>query len=114
MEFNAPCLPQSGLCRPFEPALRASSRLCDYSVKKKNGTVSGTFAAYLNGLKPQDLCYQTADFLKRGGNPSKRLQKKLARFVTAGNKFLADPGELLFQEAPSTIVDSSNKKITGW
>lgn len=89
-------------------------RLCDYSVKKKNGTVSGTLTAYLSGLKPPDPCYQTDDFLKSGGHPSKRLQKKLARFVTAGNKYLAGPGDLVFQEAPSTIVDSDNKKITGW
>lgn len=89
-------------------------RLADYSVKKKNGTLGGTFAAYLSALKPQDLCYETVDFLKSGGHPSKRMQKKLARFVTAGNKYLAGPGDLVFQEAPSTIVDSANKKITSW
>lgn len=89
-------------------------RLCDYSVRKKNGTLSGTLSAYLNGLKQQDFCYETADFLKSGGHPSKRQQKKLARFVTAGNKYLAEPGGLVFQEAPSTIVDSDNKKIIAW
>lgn len=88
-------------------------RLCDYSVKK-NGTVSGTLTAYLSGLKPPDLCYRTPDFLKSGGHPSKNLQKKLAQFVTAGNKYLAGPGDLVFQEASSTIVDSNNQKITGW
>jgi len=88
-------------------------RLCDYSERKKNGTVTGSFASYLAGLKPPDFCYRTADFLKAGGQPAKSLQKKLTQFV-AGNKYLAGPGDLVFQEAPSAIVDRNNHKISSW
>jgi endonuclease YncB( thermonuclease family) len=89
-------------------------RLCDYSVKTENGTASGSLTAYLRGLKPPDLCYRTLDFLKSGGHPTKNSQKKLAQFVTAGNKYIAGPADLVFQEAPSTIVGSDNQKISGW
>jgi hypothetical protein len=42
------------------------------------------------------------------------LQKKLAQFVTAGDKYLVGPGDLVFQEAASVIVDSNNQKISSW
>ena len=89
-------------------------RLCDYSERKKNGTIKGNFASYVAGLKPPDFCYRTADFLKAGGQPAKSLKKKLAQFVTASSKYLAGPGDLVFEEAASTIVDQNNKKITSW
>jgi endonuclease YncB( thermonuclease family) len=89
-------------------------RLCDYSVKKQNGTVSGTLASYLAGLKPPDFCYRTGDFLGAGGHPATNVRKKLAQFVTAANKYLAGPGDLVFVEAPSTIVDRQNHKVTSW
>jgi endonuclease YncB( thermonuclease family) len=89
-------------------------RLCDYSERKKNGTVKGGFASYLAGLKPPDFCYQTADFLKAAGQPAKNSRKKLAQYVTAANKYLAGPGDLVFEEAASTIVDKNNKKINSW
>ena len=89
-------------------------RLCDYSAKKKNGTVGGTLASYLAGLKPPDLCYRTTDFLNSDGHPPVSLRKKLAQFVTAANKYLAGAGDLVFDEAPSTIVDRKNHKISAW
>jgi endonuclease YncB( thermonuclease family) len=89
-------------------------RLSDYSVKKKNGTVTGSLSSYLNGLKPPDFCFRTKDFLSSGGKPSKGMQNKLAQFVSTGNKYLVGPGDLVFEEAASTIVDRNNKKITGW
>jgi endonuclease YncB( thermonuclease family) len=89
-------------------------RLCDYTMKKKNGTVTGTFANYLGALKPPDFCFRTPDFLNAGGHPAKSLQKKLAQFVGAGNKYLARPGDLVFEEAASTIVDRQNHKILAW
>ena len=89
-------------------------RLCDYSERKKNGTVKGNFASYVAGLKPPDFCYRTADFLKAGGQPAKSRKKKLAQFVTASSKYLAGPGDLVFEEAASTIVDQNNKKINSW
>jgi endonuclease YncB( thermonuclease family) len=88
-------------------------RLCDYSARKKNGTVTGSLASYLAGKTP-DFCYRTKDFLGAGGHPAKSLQKKLAQFVTAGDKYLVGPGDLVFQEAASVIVDSNNQKISSW
>jgi endonuclease YncB( thermonuclease family) len=87
-------------------------RLCDYSERKKNGTVTGSLAAYLT--KQPDFCYRTQDFLGAGGHPPNSLRKKLAQFVTSGNKYLATPGGLVFAEAPSAIVDRNNHKITSW
>jgi endonuclease YncB( thermonuclease family) len=89
-------------------------RLSDYSVKKENGTVTGTLKSYLGSLRPPDRCYRTADFLKSGGRPAKSMEKALAQFVTAANKFTAGAADLVFEEAASTIVDSNNKKITSW
>jgi hypothetical protein len=89
-------------------------RLADYFSKSKNGTVTGTFANYLGGLKPPDFCFDTSAFIKAGGHPTKNLQKKLAQFIGAGNKYLAGPGDVVFEEAASTIVDRNNKKIVTW
>jgi endonuclease YncB( thermonuclease family) len=88
-------------------------RLCDYSVRKQNGSVTGSLAGYLAG-QTGDLCFLTKDFIAAGGHPAKSLQKKLAQFVTAADKYLAGPGDLVFVEAGATIVDSNNKKITSW
>lgn len=88
-------------------------RLCDYSERKKNGTMTGSFASYVGGLKPPDFCYAIKDFIAAGGHPSKSQQRKLVNFVTGG-KYTAMPGDLVFQEAPSVIVDRNNKKITSW
>jgi endonuclease YncB( thermonuclease family) len=89
-------------------------RLCDYSERKKNGTVTGSLASFLAAGKSPDFCYQTKDFLAAGGHPAANLRKKLAQFVTAGDKYLAAPGGLVFAEAPSTIVDRNNHKIASW
>jgi hypothetical protein len=32
----------------------------------------------------------------------------------ASSKYLAGPGDLVFEEAASTIVDQNNKKIISW
>lgn len=89
-------------------------RLCDYSERKHNGSIKGSFKTYLAGLKPPDPCYHTADFLAAGGKPSKNLAKHLPDFVTANDKFTVGPGDLVFEEAEATIVDKNNNKITQW
>jgi hypothetical protein len=51
------------------------------------------------------------DFLAASGQPANNLRKKLAQFVTAGDKYLATPGGLVFVEAGSKIVDRNNRPI---
>ncbi len=87
-------------------------RLCDYSAKKKNGSVTGTLVGYMG--KQSDFCYQTKDFLAANGHPANNMRKKLAQFVSASDKYLAQPGGLVFVEAPSAIVDRNNHKISSW
>lgn len=89
-------------------------RLCDFSVRQRNGSVNGTLKAYLAAQKHPDMCYQLADFVKSNAHPPKGTGKKLASFVSAQNKYLAKPADLVFHEAPSTIVDQQNKPIKGW
>ena len=89
-------------------------RLCDFDPRKKNGSVTGTLASFLAGKKKPDLCFLTKDFLAAGGHPANNQRKKLASFVTAGNKYLAAPGGLAFVEAGSTIADRNDHPISSW
>jgi endonuclease YncB( thermonuclease family) len=86
-------------------------RLCDFAPRKKNGSVTGSLASFLGHKNTPDFCFQTKDFLAAGGRPANTLRKKLAQFVTAGDKYLATPGGLVFVEAPSKIVDRNNRPI---
>lgn len=107
---NGPPLPEKDHGPVIFPKL--FRRLCNYGVKVKTQHLKGTYSSFLAGLKPQDYCHQTADFLKTGS--AKATQKRLSQFVTAQNKFLAEPGGLVYSEHPGTIVDAQNKPIKSW
>jgi hypothetical protein len=81
-----------------------------YEVKVKTGKFTGKFADYLKSSKP-DPCHLTNQFLKLNGKAPK---KRLADFVTAGDRFLSTPAGLVFIEKPATIVDSKNRPVRNW
>jgi endonuclease YncB( thermonuclease family) len=58
-----------------------------------------------------DRCYKTSEFLEQGITVA--VQHNLAELVTNTNVTFK-PGDLVFQEAASTLYDKKNKKIVGW
>ncbi|HTR23800.1 MAG TPA: thermonuclease family protein [Terriglobales bacterium] len=81
-----------------------------YFVSKENGLASSSFRDFL--VTQKDGWVKTADFLK---NPKiKASSKSLAAAVSAQGKFGVLPGDIVFFESPSTLVDANGKKITDW
>ena len=81
-----------------------------YFVSEENGLASGSFRDFL--VTQKDGWVKTADFLK---NPKiKASSKSLASAVSAAGKFGVLPGDIVFFESPSTLVDANGKKITNW
>jgi len=63
--------------------------------------VTGTFAKYLQNHP--DACYGTSDFLSQGITAA--AHRRLDEFVNAQSRFTVGPGDLVFQEASSRVVD---------
>jgi len=86
-------------------------RLVAFRTNKKSGIISGTFERYLRAKNPPEACFLTADFLQHGITAA--TPHFIYEFVKSSN-ITARPEDLIFQEAPSTLVDGDGKKITNW
>jgi endonuclease YncB( thermonuclease family) len=86
-------------------------RYTSWSARHKAKTTSESFQEYLaadsNG-KP-DVCYEANDFLANGVHSA--TPRRFDEFVQAGKKVKFAPDELVFGEAPSTLLASDGSKI---
>jgi len=80
-------------------------RQSTFAVAKAAKVVTGTFPKYLQ-IHP-DACYETSDFLSQG--LAAAAHRRLDEFVSAQSLFTVGPGDLVFQEASSRVVDKDGK-----
>ena len=83
-----------------------------FHVAELNKLFSGAFRDYLTAQK--DRWVKTSDFLK---NPKIKPSQKsgdLSVLVDRKGNFTAGPGDIVFFEKPSTLIDSKGSKITSW
>lgn len=80
-------------------------RRSTYGIAKIAGIVTGSFKSYLKVLP--DACFETSDFLTNGITVA--TPRHLDDFVSTQSQFLVGPGDLVFQEAPSRVVDNKGK-----
>jgi endonuclease YncB( thermonuclease family) len=80
-------------------------RLATWSVLHRARIFTGDFVAYLKAHP--DACWHIGDFL-----PSKR--RYLHEFISTQNAFTTGPGDLVFEERPSVLVDAAGKEIKSW
>ena len=83
-----------------------------YFVSALNHLVSGSVADFL--LSQKDPWAKTADFLH---NPAIKPTSKtgnLGVLLDKKGQFTVGPGDIVFFEKPSTLVDAKGKKITSW
>ncbi|MBS1575677.1 MAG: thermonuclease family protein [Bacteroidetes bacterium] len=87
-------------------------RQVSWLVSKKAGVISNStgFKTYLK-KKPDQLVLLN-DFLQNGVNSAQVFA--LDEFITADNKILKNPEEMVFKEKPSILVDPGGNKITKW
>lgn len=78
-------------------------RRSTYAIAKIAGIVSGSFKSYLKS--EPDACFETTDFLSNGITVA--TPRRLDEFVSAQSQLLVGPPDLVFQEAPSRVVDSN-------
>jgi endonuclease YncB( thermonuclease family) len=83
-----------------------------YYVSRENGLLSGSYRDYL--LKQKDGWVKTAAFLKNTKLKPSKATGNLGVLVNGQGKFGALPGDIVFFESPSTLVDAQGKKITAW
>ncbi len=83
-----------------------------YWVSKENGLVNGSYRDYL--LKQKDGWVKTAAFLKNTKLKPTKATSNLGVLVNGQGKFGVLPGDLVFSESPSTLVNAQGKKITSW
>jgi hypothetical protein len=76
-------------------------RQSTYAVAKAAKLVTGTFAKYLQNHP--DGCYETSDFLSQG--IAAATHRRLDEFVDTQSQYTVRPGDLVFQEASSRVVD---------
>jgi len=81
-----------------------------YFVSLTNHLVTGTFRDYL--LSSKDAWAKTSAFLKN--TKIKPSGSSLGPLVSKQGKFTVGPGDIVFFEAPSTLVDANGKPITNW
>jgi endonuclease YncB( thermonuclease family) len=82
-------------------------RLVAFDLEKAVGLRRGSFKSYLK--ERRDGCYALDDFLEQG--PFAATPRTLDAFQR-GMLFQREPHELVFQEKPSTLLDSAGRRIT--
>lgn len=86
-------------------------RYANWSARHKAKTTSQSFQKYLaagpNGKA--DTCYETDDFLENGVHSA--TARSLDEFVQSGKKVKFWPDDLVFAEAPSTLLASDGSQI---
>ena len=80
-------------------------RQSTFAAAKAAKLATGTLAKYLQ-VHP-DACYETSDFLSQG--LAAATHRRLDEFVNAQSRFTTGPGDLVFQEASSRVVDKDGK-----
>jgi hypothetical protein len=86
-------------------------RVVAFQTNRRAKLITGTFAAYLRKRKPPEACFETDDFLENGLTAAS--PRFLPEFLE-GPRFVAGPGDLVFQEAPSSLVDAKGENIRSW
>jgi endonuclease YncB( thermonuclease family) len=76
----------------------------------KHGDI-GEFKADLESAHPQDWCYRTEEVLSQGTSAAE--PHKLAEFVGNGSVHFA-PGDLVFKEGASTLLDADGEPVQNW
>jgi hypothetical protein len=95
--------------------LKIFRRLTRFEVSHLNDLpeAAGSFSAYLGSL--QDGWISTKDFLADPGvNKAPKGQTTLKPLVDAHDMFVDSPGDLVFFEAASTLVNTKGKLVTKW
>jgi hypothetical protein len=83
-----------------------------YWVSGKNRLSTGKFRDYL--LKQKDGWARTAAFVKNTNLKPPKASRNLGVLVSSNGKFGALPGDIVFFEAASTLLDAKGNKITSW
>jgi endonuclease YncB( thermonuclease family) len=86
-------------------------RVVAFQTNRRAKLIAGTFAAYLRKRRPPEACFETDDFLENGLTAAS--PRFLPEFLE-GSRFAVDPGDLIFQEAPSTLFDAAGGRISRW
>lgn len=84
-------------------------RLAAYQVNERAEMITGTFLVYLKG-KRADTVHRTEDFLEQG--PAAAPVYHLAELFAANGQLLRWPEEIVFRDAPSTLVGPDGKTPT--
>ncbi len=84
-------------------------RLYPYSNLKEAGIIRYSFTKYIADRK--EGCFLTTEFLEQGVSAS--TPYRLDEFIKRG-RFSVGPGDLVFQEASSTLVDDRGNNVTAW
>ncbi len=83
-------------------------RQTTWACYKEAGITALSFAQYLAGLK--ERFYETADYLANG---DLAMWQQMAKKVKAG-EFLLGPGDMVFEEAASTLYSAAGVPVTVW
>ena len=70
-----------------------------------------TLKAYLTAQKTQDRVFKTTEFLEQGNATPAH---NLVDFIDAGQHFTPALDELVYKEAPSTLLGADGKKVPRW
>jgi endonuclease YncB( thermonuclease family) len=83
-----------------------------YFVSALNQLFSGSVGDFL--LKQKDPWVKTVDFLHNPGVKSSSKTGNLGILLDKKGQFTVGPGDIVFFEKPSTLVDANGKPITTW
>jgi endonuclease YncB( thermonuclease family) len=84
-------------------------RIVDFHSGKGAGAAS--VRDFLGQRSHQERVFLTRNFLEQGPSAATR---SFAQFIDDGDQFRASPGDLVFPEAPSTLLDAAGDRVTDW
>jgi len=85
-------------------------RLCTFTVHKRAGIEHGKLHDFIKKSSPPDDCFLTKEFLTQGANAA--IVHDLSEFVGSDDKITKEPQELVFREAPSTLLGPNGHPLT--
>ncbi len=89
-------------------------RLVAWTVAKK-AKVPGTPSSFLKSLEANavaDAFFLTDDFLEQGAHAA--VATSFPEHFSAAGKFQLKPDEMVFREAPSTLLNAAGEKVVEW
>jgi len=89
-------------------------RLVAWTVAKK-AKVPGTASSFLKNLQASavaDAFFLTDDFLNQGAHAA--VATSFPEHFSGAGKFQLKPDEMVFREAPSTLLNAAGEKVTEW